>query len=119
MVVQVDGIKMFVFYKNQYGGIRLDDRTVHGYMEKFPPTQISWNTYKQNHNILIQASYNQDRLTMLFPHATFPKITFLYSDLRYLTWEQMCDLCQAFGLKTGRSNHERRRSLRKFMQEHC
>jgi len=119
LVVQVGGTKMFVFYKKPLGVTYVDDKPIHGYMEKHPPIRISWANYRRFAPNLIQASYTPERLKMLFPKADFPNIIFLYSDLRYLTWEQMCGLCKGFGITTARTNHERRKALRNFLKEYC
>ena len=110
---------MFVFYHTPYGSTIIDGRRIYGFLEKYPPAHVTWDVFRANKGNLIQASYTPERLSALFPNTTFPCISFIYSDLRYLTWEQMCALCKSFGIKTARSNSQRRKALRKFMQEHC
>lgn len=108
---------MLVFYRYPYGSTNVDGVQVYGYLEKFPPARVSWNSFKNNQGSLIQASYTKDRLELLFPGSQFPNISFMYSDLRYLSWEQMCALCKGFGLITSRKNNDRRKALREFLKE--
>lgn len=110
---------MFVFSIYPYGSRFIDGHRVYGYLENQPATRVSWTTYKTHQSALIQASYTPERFKLLFPHSEFPSVSFIYSDLRYLTWEQMCALCKGFGIITARTNHERRKALRHFLQEHC
>lgn len=110
---------MFVFYRYPYGSTIIDGRRIYGYMEKYEPVRVTWDVFRANKGNLIQASYNPQRLSSIFPGATFPNLSFIYSDLRILTWDQMRALCKAFGITSGRTNNERRRTLRKFIQERC
>ncbi len=110
---------MFVFYRYRLGSTMIDGRRIYGYLEKHPPVRVTWDVFRANKGNLIEASYTPERLKMLFPNSEFPPVSFVYSDLRYLTWEQMCGLCKAFGITTPRTNSARRRALRAFMQEHC
>jgi hypothetical protein len=110
---------MFAFYYRPYGSTTVEGICVPGYLEKFPPARLSWNAFRQNKGVLIEAAYTPDRLKLLFPDSTFPQICFMYSDLRDLSWEQMCGLCKGFGITTSRNNFERRRTLRAFMKEYC
>lgn len=110
---------MLVFYRYPYGSTMLHGRRIYGYLENHGPVVISWDLYKANQEDLIQASYDRDTLSLMFPGRNFPDISFTYSEIRYLNWEQMCALCRAFGFTTNRSNSSRRRKLRKFFKEHC
>ena len=109
---------MLVFYKYPYGSTIIDGRRIYGYLEKHPPARVSWDVFRNTPN-LIEASYTPQRLSLLFPGRQFPNVSFMYADLRNLSWENMCDLCKAFGITTGRSNSERRRALRLFLKEKC
>ena len=110
---------MLVFYGYPYGSTMIHGRRIYGYLEKHGPVVVPWEVYKANQPDLIQASYDKDVLEQLFPGREFPKISFTYHEIRFLSWEQMCALCQAFGFTTNRSNASRRRKLRKFFREHC
>ena len=110
---------MFVFFDSKYGSTIINGQRIYGYLEKHPAARVTWDTYRAYQNNLIQASYTAERLKLLFPKSEFPPVCFVYSDLRYLTWEQMCGLCKGFGITTARTNHERRKALRKFLQENC
>jgi hypothetical protein len=109
---------MFVFYKYKLGSTIINGRRIYGYMEKYPPTRVTWDEFRANKGNLIAATYTPELLSSLFPGSAFPTINFLYSDLRYLTYEQMCALCKAFGL-TGRTNEKKRRILKHFLREYC
>jgi hypothetical protein len=109
---------MLVFYKYPYGSTIIDGQRIYGYLEKYPPARVSWDVFRNTPN-LMEASYTPQRLKMLFPSAEFPNVSFMYSDLRYLEWEDMCALCKAFNITTGRSNSERRKALRTFLKEKC
>ena len=110
---------MLVFFRHPYGSTKINGKLIYGYLESHAPVVIPWNVYKQCKNSLIQAPYDKRILEELFPDRTFPDLTFTYYGLRFLNWEQMCALCQAFGFTTSRSNVARRRKLRRFMQENC
>jgi len=110
---------MLVYFKQPKGSIRLDGVLVHGFAELQEPSRISWECYKNHRKMLVQACYNKERLERLFPNGDFPNISFTYSDLRYLTWEQLCDLCKGFGIKTNRKSRLRLKKLRRFMKAHC
>jgi hypothetical protein len=111
---------MLVFYKYKLGSTIIDGKRIYGYMEKYPPVQVSWDTYRANAGNLIQATYTQERLQALFPDGVFPNVSFIYSDIRYLTYDQMCALCRGFGISGGnRKNEKRRKSLRAFLKEKC
>lgn len=110
---------MFVFYRSPYGSTIIDGKRIYGYLEKHPAARVTWDVFRVNHGNLIQASYTRERLRLLFPKSDFPNVSFLYSDIRYLTWEQMCGLCRGFGITTPRTNFERRKALRNFIKEHC
>ena len=108
-----------MFYRYPYGSTKINGRHIYGYLERHAPVVVPWEIYKACKNSLIQAPYDKDVLEALFPGRTFPDLSFTYSSLRFLSWEQMCALCNAFGFTTNRSNLSRRRKLRKFMKENC
>jgi len=110
---------MLVFYKYKLGSTMLDGRRIYGYLEAYPPAHISWDVYKANHGNLLQVPYNKRNLEAMFPGRTFPVISFTYYEIRFLSWEQMCALCKALGITTGRRKDSRRRKLRKFFKENC
>lgn len=110
---------MFVFFKFPYGSTTINGQRIYGYLEKHPAIRVTWDVYRAYQGNLIQAAYTADRLKLLFPRSEFPRVSFVYSDLRYLTWEQMCGLCKGFGITTPRTNSERRKALRSFLKEHC
>lgn len=110
---------MLVFYRYPYGSTLINGKRIYGYLERHDPVVIPWGVYRAFRNTLIQAPYSKDILEKMFPGKEFPNITFAYHQIRYLSWEQMCELCQAFGFTTKRSNESRRRKLRKFIKEHC
>jgi len=110
---------MLVFFRYPYGSTKINGRHIYGYMEHHAPVLIPWEVYKVHYNSLIQASYTKEVLETLFPDREFPKLSFTYHEIRFLDWEQMCALCNAFGFTTNRSNPSRRRKLRKFMKENC
>lgn len=110
---------MLCYYKFPKGSVVINGRHVYGYLEAHGPVKVPWRIYRAYRNTLIQAPYNKSILEDLFPNRVFPDISFTYGEIRYLTWEQMCDLCKAFGLTTGRSNKSRRKKLKMFMREHC
>lgn len=110
---------MLVFFVFPYGSTIIENKRVYGYLEKYPPVKISYAAYRANYNSLIQASYDKPTLEKMFPGREFPNISFTYFEIRFLTWEQLCDLCKAFGITTNRKNSLRRRSLRLYMQENC
>ena len=97
----------------------INGRRIYGYLERHAPVVVPWEVYKACRNSLIQASYSKHVLEELFPGREFPNLAFTYHEIRFLTWEQMCALCKAFGFTTNRSKASRRRKLRKFMREHC
>lgn len=110
---------MLAFYYRPYGSTTIDGVCIPGYLEKVPAARISWKAFRENKGVLIEASYTPDRLRQLFPNSEFPRVSFMYSDLRDLTWEQMCGLCKGFGITTARNNFQRRKALRAFMKEFC
>lgn len=110
---------MLVFFRYPKGSTQINGRRIYGFLEKHGPVVVPWGIYKVYRNSLIQASYTQEVLEALFPGREFPKLSFTYHEIRYLDWEQMCALCNAFGFTTKRSNTSRRRKLRKFMKENC
>lgn len=110
---------MLVFFRYPYGSTIIDGKRIYGYLEKHDPVIIPWETYRAFRQDLIQASYNKSTLERMFPGREFPNISFTYHQIRFLDWEQMCQLCKAFGFTTNRSNESRRLKLRRFMKEHC
>ena len=110
---------MLVFYKHPYGSTMLGGRRIYGFLERHAPVVVPWIVYKANQEDLIQASYDKHILEVMFPGNEFPSISFTYHQIRFLSWEQMCDLCKAFGFTTNRSKASRRRKLRKFFKEYC
>ena len=110
---------MLVFFKYPKGSTKINGRLIYGFLEHHAPVVVPWDVYKRHKNSLIQASYNKQILEILFPGREFPNLSFTYHELRFLDWEQMCALCQAFGFTTSRTNQLRRRKLRKFIREHC
>lgn len=110
---------MLVFFSYPYGSTIIDGKRIYGYLERHDPVVVPWNTYRQFQKTLIQAPYTKQYLEKRFPGSVFPNITFTYHEIRFLSWEQMCDLCKAFGFTTSRESRLRRRQLRKFMKEHC
>ena len=109
----------FVFYRYPYGSTIIDGKRIYGYLEKHPAVRVTWDVFRNYKQSFIEVAYNTQRLQSLFPDKSFPSVDFLYSDLRELTWEQMCGLCKAFGITSSRSNGERRKALRKFLKEKC
>ena len=110
---------MLVFFMHPYGSTQINGRRIYGYLERHAPVVVPWAVYKQHRASLIQASYTQEVLEAIFPGREFPKLSFTYHEIRYLDWEQMCSLCNAFGFTSKRSNASRRRKLRRFMKENC
>jgi len=110
---------MIVFYKFPYGSTIIDKKRIYGYLESYPPVQISWRAWLDHQNSLIAASYDKQILEQMFPGREFPNISFTYAQMRYLTWTQMCDLCKACGITTSRKNDKRKKALQKFFQEYC
>lgn len=110
---------MLVFFHHPKGSTIIEEKRVYGYLERYDPARISWAAYVANKGNVIQASYDRKLLEKMFPGSIFPDISFTYHQIRFMNWEQMCDLCQAFGFTTNRSNASRRRKLRKFMKENC
>ena len=110
---------MLVFFNYPYGSIGVDGKIVYGYLEKYDPTHISWQSWKTHKDSLIQASYNKRILEKMFPGKEFPNLSFTYSEMKFLNWQQMCDLCKAFGITTNRQNRLRYRTLREFIKEYC
>ena len=97
----------------------INGKRIYGWLERYAPVVIPWEVYKERRSSFIQAPYNKQILETLFPGREFPNLSFTYYEIRFLDWEQMCTLCQAFGFTTNRSNFSRRRKLRKFMKESC
>ena len=110
---------MLVFFRYPYGSTIINGRRIYGYLERHAPVMVPWEIYRLFKNSLVQASYSKDIFEQLFPGKTFPNISFTYNEIRYLNWEQMCELCKAFGFTTNKSNPLRRRKLRKFIKENC
>lgn len=110
---------MLVFFDYPKGSTIIDGKRIYGYLEPHAPVVVPWETYRLFRSSLRQASYSKQVLERMFPGRDFPNVTFTYSELRFLDWEQMCALCKAFGFTTNRSNESRRRKLRKFLQENC
>jgi len=110
---------MLVFFKYPQGSTMINGKRIYGWLERHGPVVVPWGVYKQCQNSLIQAPYNKQILEQLFPGREFPNLSFTYHQIRFLDWEQMCALCQAFGFTTNRSNASRRRKLRKFMKVSC
>ena len=110
---------MLVFYKYKLGSTIINGQRIYGYMEKHPPVQVSWDVYRANAGNLVQATYTKERLQSMFPGSEFPSISFIYSDLRYFTYEQMCALCRSFGLTGNRTTENKRKALRTFLKEKC
>lgn len=110
---------MLVFFSYPKGSKIIDGKRIYGYLEPYDPVRLSWESYKAHKKDLIQASYDKQLLERMFPGKTFPSISFTYHQIRFLSWEQMCELCQAFGFTTNRSNESRRRKLRKFFKQYC
>lgn len=110
---------MLVFYKHPKGSTMLNGRRIYGFLEMHAPVVVPWSVFKTCQNTLIQASYTKDILEQLFPGREFPNVSFTYHEIRFMTWEQMCSLCSAFGITTSRNNQSRRRELRHFMKENC
>jgi len=110
---------MLVFFDYPRGSTMINGKRIYGYLEPHGPVVVSWKVYKECRHSLREASYNKRILEELFPGREFPNLRFTYHQIRYLDWEQMCALCQAFGFTTNRSNASRRRKLRKFMKESC
>jgi len=110
---------MLVFYRYPKGSTMINGRRIYGYLEQHGPVVVPWAIYKAFQNSLIQASYSKEVFEQLFPGRTFPNLSFTYHEIRFLSWEQMCELCKAFGFTTNRSKESRRRKLRSFIKEHC
>ena len=110
---------MLVYFKLPFGSTIIEGKKVYGFLEKFPPTKISWPAYRANKKITIQAHYNKAILEKMFPGKVFLDITFTYSELGYLKWEEMCALCKGFGITTSRENRLRLRSLIKVFKKYC
>lgn len=110
---------MLVFFDYPYGSTIIDGKRIYGYLEPHEPVKVPWSTYRLFRPSLRQAPYSKRTLEKMFPGQEFPNISFTYSELRLLDWEQMCALCKAFGLTTKRSNESRRRKLRQFIKLHC
>jgi hypothetical protein len=110
---------MLVFFKYPKGSTMLNGRRIYGFLENHGPVVVPWNVYRTCKNSLIQASYNKEIFEQLFPGIEFPNLSFTYHQIRFLSWEDMCSLCKAFGITTSRSNQSRRQELRKFMRENC
>lgn len=110
---------MLVFFRYPKGSTIINGKRIYGYLEKHKPVMVSWGVYKAFKDSLIQASYSKRVLQEMFPGREFPNLSFTYHEIRFLTWEQMCELCKAFGFTTNRSNASRRRKLRKFVKENC
>lgn len=110
---------MLVFFAYPYGSTIINGKRIYGYLERHNPVIIPWKVYKVFKKSLRPASYNKKILEKMFPGSEFPNISFTYHQIRYLNWEQMCQLCHALQMTTGRSNESRRRKLQKFMKENC
>jgi len=110
---------MLVFYRHPKGSTMINGVRIYGFLEMHGPVVVPWEVYKECQDSLIQASYTKDILEELFPDRQFPNLSFTYSELRHLDWEQMCSLCKSFGFTTNRSKESRRRKLRKFLKENC
>jgi hypothetical protein len=111
---------MFVYFRYPHGYTYLEGKKIYGFLEMMPSTHISYETWRLNKNkTLIQEPFNKDNLSRLFPGIEFPNVSFTLNDIRHLSWDDMCALCKAFGLKTKRDNVSRRTALRKFIKEHC
>jgi hypothetical protein len=110
---------VLVFFKFPKGSTIIDGKRVYGYLEPHDPVRLPWSVYKQHSQDVIQAPYDKKILESMFPGKSFPNLSFTYHEIRFLDWEQMCSLCNAFGFTTNRSNISRRRKLRKFMKEYC
>lgn len=110
---------MLVFFKFPRGSTIIENKRVYGFLEQYQPVKISHAAYKANLASLVQAPYDKPTLERLFPGREFPAISFTYSEIRYLSWEQLCALCKAFGITTNREKSLRRRALRKFFKENC
>ncbi len=110
---------MLVYFNYPKGSMSINGRRIYGYLEHHAPVVVPWNVYQERRKSFIQASYTKEILEILFPGSIFPDLSFTYSELRFLDWEQMCALCNAFGFTTRRSNNSRLRKLRKFMKENC
>ncbi len=110
---------MLVYFRYPKGSTMINGRRIYGFLEIHGPTVVPWAIYKAFKNSLIQASYTKDVLEQLFPGNEFPKLSFTYNEIRFLSWEQQCALCKAFGFTTNRSRDSRRRKLRNFMKAYC
>jgi hypothetical protein len=110
---------MLVHFSYPYGSTIIDGKRIYGYLERYDPVKVPWETYKAYRGTLIQVPYSKRTLEKMFPGREFPNITFTFSQIRSLSWDQMCDLCKAFGFTSRRSNESRRRKLRKFIKYNC
>lgn len=110
---------MLVFFKHPKGSIKIHGQCIYGWLERHQPVVIPWELYKKHKDSFIQAAYTKDVLEALFPGREFPNLSFTYHGIRSLSWEQMCQMCHAFGFTSNRSKTSRRKKLRKFMKENC
>jgi hypothetical protein len=110
---------VLVYSKYPKGSLILNGKRVHGFLEPYEATKVTWEEYKARKNDLVSAPYDKQILERMFPGTEFPDITFTYHQIRHLSWEQMCSLCKALGITTSRSNHARRLKLRRFFKKNC
>lgn len=89
---------MLVHAKNPQGLLRIGEYRIYGIDMVQGPTDVPFEVYNANQEVLEHATYREGHLRKVFG-THFPEIAFRYDELRYLPDATLDTLCQCIGLK--------------------
>jgi hypothetical protein len=89
---------MLVYAKNPQGLLRIGQYRIYGIDMVQGPTEVPFEVYNANQEILEHATYREGYLRKLFQRH-FPEVAFRYDELRYLPDTTLDTLCQCMELR--------------------
>jgi hypothetical protein len=89
---------MLVHAKNPQGLLKIGNYRIYGIDMVQGPTEVPFELYEANKDILEHATYREGYLRKLFKKH-FPEIAFRYDELRYLPDDTLDLLCDCIGLQ--------------------
>lgn len=93
---------MLVHYYLPKGISMVDNKRVYGAMLEFPPTRVSFETYKNYKDVLVLASYTPEYLSKLFGKPA-PNIRFTTKELPHIRDRMLFELADFFGVSKNMS----------------
>lgn len=89
---------MLVHAKNPQGLLKIGNYRIYGIDMVQGPTDVPFEVFDANREILEHATYREGYLRKLFKRH-FPEIAFRYDELRYLPDTTLNTLCECIGLE--------------------